>query len=54
MDGEIHNNPSAQEYDKVRSEYFEALGYTVIRFENKMVFDNLASILQEIMSHFIK
>ncbi len=52
LDGEVHKNPSAQDYDKIRTENLEALGYTIIRFENKMVFDNLASVLSEVKSHF--
>jgi len=35
---------------KKRTKYLENLGYTVIRFENKMVFDNFQSVLQEILN----
>ncbi len=52
LDGEVHNNPSAQEYDKMRSKHLEAFGHTVIRFENKMIFDVLPSVLNEIRSYF--
>ncbi|SDH86515.1 endonuclease domain-containing protein [Winogradskyella thalassocola] len=52
LDGEIHNNPKAQEYDKKRTQYLENLGYKVIRFENKMVFDALPSVLGEIQVNF--
>ncbi|OBX25961.1 cytosine methyltransferase [Gelidibacter algens] len=52
LDGEIHNTPKAQEYDKKRTVYLESLGYKVIRFENKMVFDYLPSVLQEIRECF--
>src|SRR5690606_34715958 len=48
LDGEVHNSPEAQEYDIKRTRYFESLGYKVIRFENKMVFDFLPSLLKEI------
>ncbi len=54
LDGEIHNNPSAQKKDKIRDAYFKNLNYHVIRFENKMVFDNLPSVLREISEHFEK
>jgi len=52
LDGEVHNNPKAQEYDKKRTLHLESLGYKVIRFENKMVFDALPSVLKEIQDHF--
>ncbi|MBJ2173079.1 endonuclease domain-containing protein [Aureibaculum sp. A20] len=39
LDGEVHNNSIAIEYDTKRTDYLNKLGYTVIRFENKMVFD---------------
>ncbi|UPS91688.1 endonuclease domain-containing protein [Bizionia sp. M204] len=52
LDGEVHFNPMTQEYDKKRTVYLESLGYKVIRFENKMVFDHLPSVLQEIKECF--
>src|SRR5690606_33289685 len=52
LDGEVHNNPEAQEYDKKRTIYLESLGYKIIRFENKMVFDYLPSVLKEIQDNF--
>ena len=52
LDGEIHNNPLQIEKDKERTTYLESLNHTVIRFENKMVYDNLASVFMEIESHF--
>ncbi len=52
LDGEVHNNALAQEKDEERTKYLESLGYTVIRFENKMVFENLASVFTEIRNNF--
>ena len=52
LDGEVHNNSIAQQYDDKRTNYLNSLGFTVIRFENKMVFDYLPSVLQEIKSNF--
>ena len=51
LDGEVHNNPLQIEKDKERTNYLERLNFTVIRFENKMIFDNLASVFMEIESH---
>ena len=52
LDGEVHNNPKALEYDLRRTEYITKMGYTVIRFENHRVFDALESVLEEIAAHF--
>ena len=52
LDGAVHNTPQAQEYDRKRTEVLNKLGFTVIRFENKMVFENLESVLLEISEHF--
>jgi len=52
LDGEVHQNSNAQEYDEKRTKELEALGFTVIRFENKMVFDKLPSVLKEIKDNF--
>lgn len=52
LDGEVHNNPKARDYDNKRTLYLESLGYKVIRFENKMVFDALPSVLGEIKDNF--
>ena len=52
LDGEVHLNPKAEEKDNQRTERLEQLGFTVIRFENRMVFDLLPSVLREIEENF--
>jgi very-short-patch-repair endonuclease len=52
LDGEVHQNPATAEYDQKRTDYLKSEGFTVIRFENKMVFDNLTSVLMEIKENF--
>ncbi|UOY05583.1 DUF559 domain-containing protein [Muricauda sp. SCSIO 64092] len=52
LDGQVHQNPIAEEKDANRDAYLEALGYTVLRFENKMVFEHLSSVLREIKDNF--
>src|SRR5690554_775289 len=52
LDGQVHMNPLAQEYDRKREAVIEGLGFVVIRFENKMVFDFLPSVLKTIRDHF--
>ena len=48
LDGEVHNDPNQMSYDDKRTKRLEKLGNRVLRFENKMVFENLSSVLQEI------
>jgi len=52
LDGQVHMNPTLAEKDERRTAYLENKGLKVIRFENKMVFDFLPSVLQEIKDHF--
>ena len=52
LDGEVHNNAISIENDDKRTTFLNDKGYTVIRFENKMVFENLPSVLQEIRDNF--
>ncbi len=52
LDGYGHQTPNGVEYDEKRTDFLEGLDYRVIRFENKMVFDNLASVLTEIKENF--
>ncbi len=52
LDGAYHNTPKVQEYDRKRTVYLESVGYKVIRFENKMVFDFLPSVLMGIRECF--
>tara|TARA_R110002050_G_scaffold75052_11_gene160982 strand:- start:9190 stop:9645 length:456 start_codon:yes stop_codon:yes gene_type:complete len=52
LDGEVHNNTISIEMDDKRTAFLNGEGYTVVRFENKMVFENLPSVLQEIRDNF--
>jgi len=52
LDGEVHNNTIADDYDEKRTAFLNKKGFTVIRFENKMVFENLPSVLKEIRDNF--
>ena len=49
VDGPSHLEPDQQEYDKLRTEYLEELGYKVIRFSNDDVKFNIESVTGEIM-----
>ena len=52
LDGEVHNDPQQMAYDNNRTKKLEKLGNKVLRFENKMVFDNLSFVLEEIKENF--
>jgi len=52
LDGQVHINPTAENYGQNRTQYLESSGTKVIRFENSMVFDFLPSVLQEIADNF--
>ncbi|UZO82073.1 endonuclease domain-containing protein [Aquimarina sp. ERC-38] len=52
LDGEYHNTPHQMEKDKKRDKTLNDMGFTVLRFENQMVFNALPSVLKEITDHF--
>ena len=52
LDGQYHMNPTAEEKDAIRTKKLEDLGMKVVRFENKMVFENLGWVLEEIKKNF--
>ncbi|AVR47354.1 cytosine methyltransferase [Christiangramia fulva] len=52
LDGQVHFNEIATESDKIRTEKLNQLGIKVIRFENRMVFENLPEVLERIKASF--
>ncbi len=52
LDGAYHLDFAQQNYDYERTQILENLGFKVIRFENKLVFENLTEVLEEISSYF--
>jgi very-short-patch-repair endonuclease len=48
-DGPSHFEQGQQEYDKLRTEYLEELGYKVIRFTNDDVKLNIDGVIGEIL-----
>ena len=52
LDGEVHNDIGQIEYDYKRDSRLTELGYAILRFENKMVFEQLDNVLAEIKSKF--
>jgi very-short-patch-repair endonuclease len=54
LDGQVHFNPGAAENDLIRTERLNQLDFTVVRFENKLVFEDMDGVLREIVRHFRK
>ena len=52
LDGQFHMNPTNEMQDRKRDLKLESLGISVLRFENRMVFENLSSVLEEIKDNF--
>ena len=45
IDGGQHNEPENIEYDKIRTEYLNNLGYKVIRFWNNEIYENIEGVV---------
>jgi len=52
LDGEYHFTEAGIEYDKQRTAYLTSLGFMMIRFENKEVFERIGFVLAEIKKAF--
>jgi len=48
VDGGYHNEPLQQQNDQWRTEFMESKGYTVIRFNNEEISDNLQEVITRI------
>ncbi|WP_242015632.1 endonuclease domain-containing protein [Robertkochia marina] len=49
LDGQNHfENDDVADYDEERTTYFKSLGMTVLRYENKFVFDYTLWVIEEI------
>ncbi len=52
LDGQIHFNPVNEEKDSKRDKILKSYGITVLRFENKMVFEQQEIVLKAIQDKF--
>jgi len=52
LDGQGHLDPIVAQHDEERTKHLNQLGYTVLRFENKLVFKHMDMVLAEIARHF--
>jgi very-short-patch-repair endonuclease len=51
LDGAHHYTEAGIEYDQTRTLFLNENGITVLRFENKLVFEHLDAVLHEIKKH---
>lgn len=49
LDGGQHNSPNVIIKDKVRTNYLEGLGFKVVRYWDNEVFNNIDSVLEDIL-----
>ncbi len=54
LDGEVHNNVVQAEYDRERDIFLQATGIKVLRFENKVVFENVEWLLDTVKKEFAR
>jgi very-short-patch-repair endonuclease len=54
LDGAIHLTQSARVHDATREKFLASLNIRVIRFENRLVFENPDGVLAEIRRNFKK
>ena len=54
VDGNIHNKPEQQEWDKQRTAFLESQDYRVVRFSNEQVLHDIDKVLAHIKSYIIK
>ena len=51
LDGAGHFTDEGREHDAERTEYLNSVGVTIIRFENKLIFDYPMQVLEDIKSY---
>lgn len=50
LDGSAHDTPQAKEHDAARQEHLQSYGYTILRFSNERVTNELPVVLNEILN----
>ncbi|PIR75685.1 MAG: hypothetical protein CO030_00100 [Candidatus Magasanikbacteria bacterium CG_4_9_14_0_2_um_filter_42_11] len=48
VDGDIHNKEEQKEYDVMRTETLEELGYHIVRFTNNDVIHNIEDVMKKL------
>ena len=52
LEGAAHDSDPAWKHDEKREQYLRCMGLTVLRLENRHVFENLDGVLAVIRQHF--
>ena len=52
IDGGQHNTPELLKYDKTRTQYLNSQGYTVVRFWNNDIDNNLEGVYKKLQEIF--
>ncbi|HOW30113.1 MAG TPA: endonuclease domain-containing protein [Bacteroidales bacterium] len=52
VDGAVHENDMAKEYDQNRTAELESFGISILRFKNEEVLNNLSKVKSEILNKF--
>ena len=53
LDGAHHFTEDGLKYDEARTTYLNSVGIRVVRFENRLVFDDPEFVLREIKKYFL-
>jgi very-short-patch-repair endonuclease len=49
LDGSQHQIPEQKKYDQLRTDYFELLGYHVLRIDNNEIFSHMSGVIEAIL-----
>lgn len=53
VDGEYHDTPEQREWDKLRTEYLNSVGFKVVRFSNEEVLQHTEDVVIVIIKNLI-
>ena len=54
LDGSQHFDAPGAEHDRIRDEYMQNLGFTVLRYSNLDILQNFSGVCEDILSHIPK
>lgn len=52
VDGGYHSEPQQEESDQLRTQFFESIGFHVIRFSNEEVLNEMNTVIERIEKEF--
>ena len=54
VDGAAHYTPPGHHHDEIRTQYFQSLGLTVLRYSNSDIHRRFHQVCEDIYQHIIK